>query len=110
MDEVIKCYKRGYRQIGEGNTMKSTDDIDVWSDNRQNIVGTLLRWNEALTNAGLKINVVKSEILKVRRGEVEDFVVEIQGNKIKNVKYLGSIFSSKGNNKKIQNRQNSAKY
>lgn len=54
----------------------------------------LVRWNGALTDADLKVNVEKTEIMKICRGEEEDTVVEIQGRRVKNVevKYLGSIF------------------
>ncbi len=100
IDEVTKFYKRGYRQIGEGNTMVHAGDIAVWSDNRRDIEEALLKWNDALINTGLKMNVEKADIVKVSRGEEEDLVLEIQASTVKNVevKYLGSIFSAKRNN------------
>ena len=103
MNEVTARFKEGYEQRGEGDVMIYADDIAVWSDSRQGIVEALERWQIVLTEAGLKMNVAKTEIMKVSRDqEEEEVIVEISGNKIKNVtevKYLGSVFSSQGNNK-----------
>ena len=105
MNEVMRCFKEGYRQTGEGYTMVYADDTAVWSDDKQELEEALVRWNNVLTV--LKMSVEKTEIMKVCRGKEEDIVVEIQGRKVKNieVKYLGSVFSSKVNNKqKITDR------
>ena len=103
MDEVTARFNEGFTQRGEGDVMIYADDIAVWSENKQGVVEALERWDTVLTEAGLKMNVTKTEIMKVSRNqEEEEVIVEIRGNRIKNVsevKYLGSVFSSHGNNK-----------
>ena len=102
MDMVTKLFKAGYRQNGEWDIMIYADDIAMWSDNKKELEEAVARWDQVLTEAGLKMNAEKTEVMKVCRGEEGDILVDIGGKRLKNVKevkYLGSVFSSEGNNK-----------
>ena len=102
MDEALRRFKQKFHKRGEGDTMIYADDIALWSSDREDIINAVKIWDEVLTEMGMKMNVGKTEIMTVSRQQEGDIVIEIRGNRVRNVKevkYLGSIFTSEGNNR-----------
>ena len=102
MDKLTKMYKNRFGE-GQGDTMIYADDIFVWTNNIEEVNIIINGWKQVLEEGGMKMNMNKTEILKIARTDTGNINIVIDGTPIKNVKkaiYLGSNFSQEGDNKK----------
>ena len=101
LDCVIKKVKDEVQDL-DGDIMAYADDLACWSQDREKLGEVIRGFAEKLKEAGLSINVEKTEVLIVGRGkEREEFVLEVEGEEVKMVercKYLGGVFTREGGN------------
>src|SRR5678815_5513019 len=98
LDTVIRGVKESLEEI-DGDIMVYADDLACWSGDGERLRQMVLCFAEKLREAGLNMNVEKTEIMIVSREEEEELIVEVDGREIKNVdryKYLGSTFGREG--------------
>src|SRR6201990_1570562 len=79
--------------------MAYADDLACWSEDGETLRRVVMSFKNKLEEAGMGMNVDKTEIMVVKRGEEERLVVEVDGLEIKNVeksKYLGGLFGREG--------------
>ena len=97
MDKVIKDFKD---QINiSGDTMIFADDIAFWTYDQDELEGALMCLNDCLTEAGLKMNKEKTEILTIAKYPPAAMDITIGDTVIRDTdtfKYLGCIFTDKG--------------
>ena len=111
MDIVIKKFKE--RMHISGDVMIFADDVAFWTYDKEELERGLLIFNECLCEAGLKMNISKTEILTVSKNPNEQPHVEMRGTNIRNVetfKYLGCIFTDKGYSNKAEITERITKY
>src|SRR5678815_6152799 len=95
-----KCMREIGVEEEEIVVMAYADDIALVARDRETLQRVLIRWEEVLRRRGLKMNMRKTEVLKIAR-EGENLNIEIGGERIKdarNFKYLGVTVNSSGMN------------
>ena len=111
IDSVIKKFKEKINFSGD--IMIFADDVALWTYNKNELERALIILNECLCEAGLKMNINKTEILTVSKNANEQPKVEVNGTIIKNTdkfKYLGCIFTGEGNSNKVEITERLTKY
>ena len=98
---VTAAASHGLR-IGERSIkmLAYADDVDIIAENKYELSGSAVIWNETAKRAGLQINVEKSKVMVTTRNEnTRGAQVGEIGNmdfeKVSEFKYLGSILSDK---------------
>ena len=97
MDTVVKKFKETI--IISGDIMIFADDIAFWTYDKEELETALLCLNNCLTEAGLKMNTEKTEILTITKQPSVATNITIRDTVIKDTdtfKYLGCIFTDKG--------------
>src|SRR5678815_5721917 len=87
LDTVIRGVKESLEEI-DGDIMVYADDLACWSGDGERLRQMVLCFAEKLREAGLNMNVEKTEIMIVSREEEEEeeeLIVEVDGREIKNV-------------------------
>ena len=113
MDMIIKKFKERFGNDKQGDILAYADDIACWSNNRPHLKRALECWKECFEEAGVTINVAKTEILTVKKQNDEVNEIVLGGEQVKEaevVKYLGCIFTKEGDKNKREITERISKY
>jgi len=103
MDKIIDEVREEMGNLG-GDIMAYADDLALWCENREGIERIVSNLTEKLRERGLQVNTEKTEVMIIGRereeGEEEwEFVVDGKIlKKVKEVKYLGGVYTEDGGN------------
>ena len=89
------------------------DDVALLTYDKNELERALIIFNECLCEAGLKMNINKTEILTVSKNANEQPQVEVNGTIVKNTaqfNYLGIMFTDEGNSNKAEITERLTKY
>lgn len=98
LDVVIKKVKERLEDF-DGDIMAYADDLACWSENEEKIREVVELFAEELEDAGMKMNVQKTEILTVTGGNEEGLRMMVGGEEVKaasTCNYLGGCFNRGG--------------
>ena len=111
MDTVIKEFKD--RINISGDIMIFADDIASWAYGHEELERALICLNDCLTEAGLKMNIEKTEILTIAKQPPAATNITIRDTVIKDTdtfKYLGCVFTDKGDKNREEITERIKKY
>lgn len=92
-----------------GDLLVYADDIVCWSNNRGYLERPFTCWKRCFEEAGLPINIQKTELSTVTKlnEDIEEIRIENEHNsEVTSVKYIGCMFTSNRDKNKRENRKN----
>ena len=98
LDRVIRLVKEEIPDL-DGDIMVYADDLACWSEDERMLIRLVESFARNLREAGLEMNVEKTKIMNVSRGEEDVIEIIVDGQRIQNVEqfeYLGGIFARGG--------------
>src|SRR5678816_1231974 len=98
LDVVIRKVKERLGEF-EGDIMAYADDLAYWSEREEAIREVVELFAEELEEAGMKMNIQKTEILTITGGDEEGMRMIVREEEVKAINtcnYLGGCFNRRG--------------